>query len=201
MSQIVFCVEHQNYTRKNGDEVDNYICHYFDPSEFENSALYKGVQLLNKVSSLGFENFPHVPGVYEMSSRPLKRFGNFVSSLKSLRFLKSVDSIVPKGEYFIVFGVRVVCNYKPLNSTQVLNGVKFFAIDPTGSDNLDIKGYPVFEQFISGLTLDSFPKIPAYYDFQFKEKRGKNGEAILEVVSVQYVESFFNSESLSQEGE
>ncbi len=148
MPSIILSVEHNQYTRLSGDEVDQTILTYFDPSEWTENTGYKGFTILNcEAPNLSIKDFETVPAIYEMYFRPRRNFNKNEASLKSCELQKAAV-FEPKDQLYIILGIKKV-NYET-KEKELIRGVKFWAIDPTEKiSESNLQGYPVIESRIS----------------------------------------------------
>lgn len=186
-SGLVFYVQSISF-----DDRDLLYAYYFDLSKPQNTTSFRGwapMKTSNLASRFSLSDFSVVPGLYSFGGRAVRQGSDMVLDISSLEFLGSqFDVKVCDG--YLVLGVRKVTNYKTPDG-KLLNGFKVFCIDCTLLPDENSIGYPLLEPFLDSTKIRPFIKeCPAYYNLELTTVRGKNGKAVLKLVSGSFLESF-----------
>lgn len=183
---VVFYVQSMSF-----DDKELLFAYYFDPSQPENTKIFKGWTplKLNVSSNFSLDDFPAVPGLYKFSGRPVRKGKDMAFDLRSLDFYEDKPFTVEAIDAYLVLGAKKV-DYTTPDGTQH-KGIKIFCIDCMGAVDDTSLGYPLLEAFLDSSRVKNFLKeCPGYYSLDFDMVRGKGGTSLLKVVSGSYIKSW-----------
>lgn len=186
------CIAHalvNNYTDKNGKEVNRLDIQYFQPQQITESNDYKGYVVLQKnvYPNLDLEDFPKLPGIYEVelrANRPGLKGKPKNEGFSSIKIEKD-SSFQKRDKAYIVLGVSNV-NFEDERG-NLIRGTNITFLDPTVKyDDNEERGHPILKIFSRKVDIKSFSKIPGFYNLEIGERRGKY-QAELTIESVHFV--------------
>ena len=191
-----------SYVDKQGELKQSYDCSYINTKDLYNTNDDKGfipvVSSLDLSSFSPSDSFQELPAIYLMQEKikSRRRFGKkvmsrsfFASEFKnSINFFGSSDSKDFDPNVFLCLGA----SYKSFEiEDRQIKGLKLFAISPFFDNDDGFLGHPIIEPFLPvqkpSLKWKDLHNLPAYYRLEFRDVRGRGGEAIPKVDSINYV--------------
>lgn len=192
MKYLIFNVEYNSYTRRDGSQAETTKIYYIDPMSNAASSAERGFAPVSKDVHPDFtiSDFPKVPGYYDLSFRPTRgrrnSYGQYplVPRLTDCEYLEKLDIETSDGACLLL-GIR---RYEVVSDGKSNRGVKFFAIDPESHQDSPIaKGFALLEGNLDRFTLDRFSVVPGYYNIEYSLARGAAGDSIYKPQDIQYV--------------
>ncbi|MEG3439902.1 hypothetical protein V0288_22435 [Pannus brasiliensis CCIBt3594] len=186
---VVLGIERRSYFKRGtNEEVVNCRVFYYKTQDKHNSRLERGFfpLVMDVHPDFGISDFESdFPAVYDFKSclRRDLRSGKGIPVLQEIEFIDNV--IVDKSDGFLVLGAKKL-DFTTEDGSRY-RGIKLFYLDVNGyqvSD--DAVGLLPIEQNIADAKFDIFQRLPAYYDLDFGEVRGRGGSSVIKLFGAKF---------------
>jgi hypothetical protein len=197
---VILSADSGSYISRSGNEVNYTNINYFDVSDKSDTKYWRGYIPLkmNVYPDFNLSDLSSVPGCYHLTFRPApsRTKGKTEPKLTDINFVNPF-SLSESQNCLLVLGAKAY-NFEDQKSRKTIKGVKFFSVDPSSYyDDSSFIGYPILENNIKG-SLDQFPTVPGYYNIEFEQIRGRDGQALYVPRMVKFEAPFVPNQSQSQ---